>query len=897
MMRRSVRSWLWRIPVEQEVDEELAFHVEMRTRELIAQGMDPRAARDAAGRRLGDRRRIAQVCVSAGRRRNRAMRLTLWIDEVRLDLRFALRQLRAAPAFSAVAILTLALGIGANSAIFALADAVLLRPLPYPGSDRLVLVEERSRNATGTLRSRIAPWNVEDWRERNRTFEDLAAVYVPPGGGGPALTVADGSPEIVPNQNVTATFFDVLGIRPILGRTFQAADETSGDRYVILGEAFWRARLGADSSIVGRALSFDGRLHTVVGIVPADFQFMRPASMWTLLRRPDDDGRRLRALQVIGRLQPDATPDTARDDLTIIADALAAQFDDTRQDRIVTVEPFRTRLVSAELRRMALLFAAVVGFVLLICCVNVANLLLARSAVRAREIAVRAALGAGRIRIVRQLLIESVALGVLGALAGAAIGAAILAGLVPLLPERLLPAGITLVFDSRVAVFCGVTALVSGLLFGLVPAWQAAGGVPTRSLADDSRTSTGRLGTLRNLFVAGQTAAAVLLLCGAGLLLRTLLAVETFSPGYRAEAASVLTMDVTVYRTATLGGSRFQEEDAWLSFFEAVEQEVGSVPGVAGVAWATTLPVGDTQTGGQPFRFAEDVSVDEDELPSADYQIVSPSYFATVGVPIIAGRVFTSRDSDGSTPVAIVSEAFVRRHLGGRNPLGVRVKVGRFATPGMIEREIVGVAGQVKGQPDETEDLVQLYVPNAQDVWAESYLIVRAAAGPVAPLTPAIRRALARVERGLPVRSIKTLDEVAAEATERYWFRALLVGTFAVLALTLAMIGVFGVLAYAVQQRRREFGVRMALGASSGRVMRMVFGDAARLVAISIAVGVVAAASLGRPLSAFLFRVAPLDPVTYASVAAVVGITAVVAIAAPALRATRVDPLVVLRSD
>lgn len=452
-------------------------------------------------------------------------------------------------------------------------------------------------------------------------------------------------------------------------------------------------------------------------------------------------------------------------------------------------------------------------------------------------------------------------------------------------------------FDARVAVFCCAASLLAALLFGLAPAWQAAGGARTRILADDSRTSTGRLGTLRNLFVAGQTAAAVLLLCGAGLLLRTLLAVETFSPGYRAEASSVLTMDVTVYRTATLGGSRFQEEGSWLSFFDAVEREVGAVPGVAGVAWATTLPVGDTQTGGMRFRLPEAVGVHEDDLPQADYQIVSPSYFSTLGVPIVAGRAFTKRDSGGSPAVAIASEAFVRRHFAGRNPLGVRVQVGRFANDEVVEREIVGVAGQVKGRPDETEDLVQLYVPNAQDVWAESYLIVRAAPGPVAPLTPAIRGALARVESGLPVRSVKTLDDVSSEATEHYRFRALLVGTFAGLALALAMIGVFGVLTYSVQQRRREFGVRLALGATAGRVLRMVFGDAARLIAVSLVAGVVAAAALGRVMSAFLFGVPPLDPVTYLSVAGLVALAGVAAIVAPALRATRVDPMLVLRSD
>ena len=555
---------------------------------------------------IGNLNRLKRTCADIGRKRDREMRLTQWLDEVRNDARFAWRQLKTSPGFTLVATLTLALGIGANSAMFALADAALLRPLPYPGSDRLVLIEERAANARGTLRSRIALANFHDWTAGNRTFEVMAAFYAPPGGGGPAVTVADGSSEIIPNQNVTARFFEVLGVTPILGRTFQPSDEAGGD-VVVMSEGFWRTRFGGDPTIVGRGLSFDGRVHTVIGIVPADFQFLRPASMWTLLRRPDGAGeRRLSTLRVIGRLERGVTPAAARTDLTTIADSLAEQFGDTRTGRIVTVEPFRNELVGRELRLTSMLFLGVVGFVLLMCCANVANLLLARATVRSRELSVRAALGAGRVRIIRQLLTESVALGALGGLAGAGVAGLIIAAAPSLIPPGLLPPGIALRFDGRIVVFCAATALGVSVLFGLAPAWQATAGSLAAQMTGGGRSVTGRGGRFRRVLLAGQTAAAVLLLCGAGLLLRSLLAVEDFDPGYRAPADALLTMDVTVYRNASANGSRFRDEDTWLSFFDGVQQEVARVPGVRGVAWATTLPVGDSQTGAQRVRIAGD---------------------------------------------------------------------------------------------------------------------------------------------------------------------------------------------------------------------------------------------------------------------------------------------------
>jgi putative ABC transport system permease protein len=891
-MKRSLRSWVWRVPIEQEVEEELALHAELRRRE--GRPLDPQELED-----------VRRACLVIARQREQKRRASQLLDELWGDVRFALRQLRQAPGFAAVAVLTLALGIGANSAIFALADATLLRSLPYAHADRLVVVEERSSNHRGTLASRIAPLNVRDWNDETRSFEVMAAVYVPPGGGGPALTGTDGTPEIVPNHTVTARFFDVFGVQPLVGRTFREADEVSRTGVVVISESLWRTRFGADRRIVGRAFSFDGQPRTILGVVPADFQFVRDAGMWTLYQRPREDrGRTVFAgLRVVARLEPGSRLDAAQSELNVVADRLARAYGDTRPGRHVTVSPMRTFLIGDELRRTSMLFLGVVACVLLLCCANVANLLLARASARAREIAVRSAIGAGRLRIIRQLLTESLVLAGLGGAFGAAIGAAILGVAPGVIPAGLLPGAVTLEFDARLLAFCAGTALVVGVLFGLAPAWQSARIPQAQALTSETRSATGRGGSLRRLLVVLQAAAAVLLLCGGGLLLRTLLVLDGFSSGVGAAGESVLTMDVTQTRGAN--GLERRSAESQLAFYTAVQQEIGRVPGVRGVAWGTTLPLGNAQVGWQRFQIVGDPPRPEAEAPRANYQIVSPSYFATVDLRIVEGRAFTARDSARSEPVCIVSEAFVRRFLGGRHPIGQRVAVARFGdaasgrdtgTNGTAERVIVGVATQVKGRADETEDQAQIYVPNAQDVWREAYLLVRTG-GRVGAHVGAIRAAIARVDPHLPVRTVQTLETVAREATARYRFRAVLVVMFAGLALALALGGLFGVMAYGVQQRQREFGVRLALGAAPAHVLQLVMREAALVVAGGIVIGLAAAAAAGQSLAAFLFGVQPRDPVTFTAVAAVLVLTAAAAAGVPAWRAARVDPATAFRDE
>ncbi len=886
-MKRSLRSWLWRVPLEQEVDEEIAFHVEMRTRELIARGHDPATARAMAVHHLGDVKRLKRTCVDIGRKRDREMRITQRFEEFGADVKFALRQLKSAPGFTLVAAVTLALGIGANSALFALADATLMRPLPYPEPDRLVMVWERNPKVPRAPASML---NLRDWNEQNHTFELMAAISLGLGGG-PLLSGPDGALESAERQQVSARFFDVLQVTPVAGRTFQTADE--GSNVVVLTEGLWRRRFAGDPALIGRDVRLNGQPYTVVGVVADEVRFRRPAEMWTLMPPPPAsfNSRGARFLEVIGRLKRDVTIENAEADLAVVADQLAREFPATNKDWGISIAPLREGLMGAELKLTSLVLLGVVGFVLFMCCANVANLLLARASVRARELAMRSALGAGRRRIVRQLLTESVTLAAIGGVLAIGVGATILKLAPALIPPGALPSTVTLAFDGRVVMFCAVAALVVGLVFGLVPAWQATSASLVQTLGTESRSATRKGGRFRNLLAAAQVASAVLLLCGAGLLLRTLLVLDTLESGYRADGDSVLTLDFSV--PAPGPGAA----EGLLQFYDSVEREISGLPNVRSLGWASSLPWGNSELGRWPFEIVGDTPIEADRRPNAEYTVASQGYFRTLDIPIVAGRGFTEHDTREATPVCVVNEAFVRRHLGGRNPIGARVSVKPSFLSTAAVREIVGVARQVKGQPDAPDEMLQIYVPLSQLPYGDVFLVVQATAGPPGALVPAIRAAVARYNANVPVRRIRTVADLAGEATAGYRFRAVMVAAFAALALVVATVGVFSVLAYSVEQRNREFGVRIALGATTGHLLHLVMNSAAAVIVGGGLVGLALSAALSQSIATFLFGVQPLDPMTFALVVAVLAVTAAIATAAPALRALRVDPVVAFRSD
>jgi putative ABC transport system permease protein len=886
-MKRSLRSWLWRVPLDQEIDEELSLHLDLRTRELVDRGMDPREARELALRRMGDVSRVRQTCVDVGRKRDREMRIMRWLDELRSDVRFAVRQLRSAPVFTLIAATTLALGIGANSAIFALVDATLLRPLPYGDPGRLVAINETDDKGQRTW---VSPLTMQDWNARTRSFERIAGFT--PSVGGMVMAGADGNAETVPRQWVSTGIFDVLGVKAIAGRTFLADDEQRRAPVVVMSEAFWRTRFNADPTVVGREIRLDGDLWTVVGIVPQDFQLVAPSSLWAL--RPfvnmQPRMRSARLLAAVGRLKPDVSIAAASDDLSAVAAGLASEFPQTNAGRGVRLEALHAALIGGDLRRTSMLFLAVVGFVLLICCANVANLLLARATVRSRELAVRAALGAGRRRIIRQLLTESLVLSVIGGALGIGVGALIMDAAPAVIPEGLLPAAVKITFDLRVVAFCAGTALFVGLLFGIFPAWQATGISTPASVGADTRTTIGG-GKLRALLVMGEVATAVLLLFGAGLLLRSLVAVDSFDRGYRAD--SVLSMLVDPL------GSKYPTPEALQQFFEQVEAEVRAAPGVRDVAWTSSLPLDVFDYGTLSYEIEGDPPASDARRPNTEYQIVSPTYFSTLDLPIVAGRPFDRRDTRDGVPVCIVNEAFARS-LNGRSPIGLRVALRPTETPDAkpVLREIVGIARQVKGRPDEPKDFVQIYMPIPQVLSDDIFLVVRPASGKAAALAPSVRAAISRIDKEqlVSIRNVVTLDRIDWAATGRHRFRAVMVGAFAALALMLAMVGVFGILAYSVQQRVRDFGLRRALGASTGDVMRLVVSSATRVVAAGAVIGLALAAISGRLIATMLFGVEPLDLPTFALVAVVLVLTSALAIAGPAWRAARIDPAVALRA-
>jgi len=906
MMKRSLRSWLWGVPIDREVDEELAFHVEMRTRELVERGVDPRIAREMVLARVGDVARLKRTCVDLGRKRDREMRLTQWLDELRTDVRYAIRQLRVAPGFTLVATLTLALGIGANSAMFALADAALFRPLPFRDPDRLVIVDEWGPQQQA--RSRIELLNFREWATESRTFESMAAVWIPGTGGGPTLTGADGTPEIIPGQSVTASFFEVLGVRAIVGRTFLPTDETTDPSVAVLSEGFWRRRFAADPTLVGREITLDGRSITVIGIVPSDIQFTpglsflsqgaSVSSVWMLLPAPKSgmagDARGqcgvCRLLQVVGRMKAGTSIEAAQSDLTLLANTLASQNGSGRPRRVL-VTSLRDSMIGRDVRLTSMLLLGVVGLVLALCCANVANLVLARGTARARELAVRAALGAGRRRIVMQLITESLVLATLGGLLGALLGAFLLDAAQSSIPSNLLPAAVVLGFGGRIAAISIVTALVVGVLFGFVSAWRVTGFSVTEGLTAESRTATGRGGWLRHAIVAGEVTVAVIVLCGAGLLLRTLVVLDSFEPGYGAQRDRLLSVLVSV--PGLTPGSRYPSRESVLHLYEAIDREVRAIPVVGSVGWATTLPLGGSQIGRTAFDIAGAPPPPDGVRPQADLQIVSATYFDTLELPIISGRAFTDDDRSSTTPVCIVNEAFARRHFPGRNAIGERIHVGFD----VVDREIVGVARQVKGRPDEVEAFVQVYVPIPQNTWPSAYLIVRVTDGDATALAPAVRAAIAKVDPRQAVNNVITFAGIAGTATERYRFRALLVGTFGTLALLLAMVGVFGVLAYSVQQRTRELGVRIALGATPVSVIVLVLSGPGRVVAVGTVLGLSIAAGLGRAILSFLFGVQPFDLITFVVVGGVLVVTAVIAMATPAIRAMRIDPVEAFRVE
>lgn len=732
----------------------------------------------------------------------------------------------------------------------------------------------------------VAPLNFLDWSEQNTVFASMAAVS----GGSRTLHTVEGGAERIPGQSVSLSFFDLFGIRPVAGRTFGAEDGREGAKVVVLSERLWRNRLGADPKLVGSTVPLDGELFTVIGIVPARFQILYKSDLWTpFIPRRSPEQRRMHYLQVFGRLKQGVTFAQASAGMAPIAENIARIAPDTNKGWGITVEPLRQALVGQDLRITSLTLAAVAGFVLLMACANIANLLLARGVGRTREIAVRASLGGSPARILRQLLTESVLLSAIGGAAGIVLARIILRAAPAWLPEDTLPVSITLDWDARVAAFALIATLLTALLFGIAPAWQASRISLTEALRAAGRGFTGQGGAFRSGLAIAEIAVAVMLVVGAGLLLRTVVALDRVDPGYYAD--HVLTM----YTTLPL--ARYKTPERALQFYQAAEREMASLPGVRSVGLGFSLPMDGWEIG-QGFTVVGAPAVGEAEEPAAHYQMVNAKYFETLGIRSVRGRVFTEHDDAAATPVCIVNEELVRRYLKGMQPIGahIRVQAMDMGGPKPVVREVVGVVHQVKISGPAEKDEQEIYVPITQNPWFGASIAVRTAGDPLA-LAPAVKAAIARVDKEQAVTRVRTMDEVAAQSMAQPRFRAQLVGSFGALALVLAAIGIFGVLAFSVSQRTREFGIRMALGARSADVLRMVAGSGLRIALTGIAIGLAGAAALTRSLAALLYGVKPADPVTFVAAPLVLAVVALLACAAPALRASRVDLAEALRQE
>jgi putative ABC transport system permease protein len=799
---------------------------------------------------------------------------------LRQNLRYAVRQLIRSPGFTAIAVLTLGLGIGANTAIFSVVNAVLLRPLPYPEPSRLVSVaEQRPSGATNV----VSYPNFLDWR-KDGALESVAL--------GRTLSFNVGGaegPERIAGALVSADYFKVLGLAPAAGRYFLGGEDTPGkDGVAVIGHGLWQRRFGGDPGVVGRTLTVDGQPLTIIGVAPAGFRYPEETELWTPVSRDEPallEERGLHAYEVIGRLHPDQTLESAAARLHALAARLAVEYPASNRGWGVGLTPLHESLVRG-LRPTLLLLMGAVGFVLLIASANVAGMMLARGASRRRELAIRAALGAGRWQLVRQLLTETALLTFLGGVLGVAFAMWGVDALLSLAPEGLHPTDAA-VMDGTVLAFTFGVAAVTSLVFGLLPAVQTARRGGEASLQESGRTTGGvdRQRT-RRVLVAGEIALALLLLVGAGLMVQSFRRLLAVNPGFR-------TANVVSARLSLPRGRRDSMEI--VGFYRELVNRARALPGVTAATAVAYLPLSregarySFSVEGQPFP-------DPTQRPSSSFNVVTPGYFSTLDIPLLQGRDLTSRDDWGAPTVVVVNRTLARRFWPGENPVGKRLTLDDEPDEPSDWMTVVGVVGDVRHLSLVDEIMPQIYAPEAQVGLEEMALLVRTPLDPSA-VAPAIREVVASLDPEVPVADIHRLTQIrdASISTDR--FRTLLLGAFGALALGLAIIGVYGVISYGVLQRTREIGIRVALGAQRAEILRLVVGEGIVTVAGGIVAGLVAGAALSRVLVTLLYQVTPWDPATFASIAVVIAGVALGACVLPARRALRVDPATTLRSE
>ncbi|HEX6045964.1 MAG TPA: ABC transporter permease [Pyrinomonadaceae bacterium] len=871
---------------EQEIVEELAQHLDDVYHRAMAKGLSDQESKQVALRELADAEEFKRIQkpyreapVPGG-----AGRSNLLADLIQ-DLRYAARMQRKNPGFTIVAIIALALGIGANTAIFSVVNTVLLRALPYKDPDRLVMVWEDATKQ-GYPRDTPAAANFVDWRSQNTVFEGMAAIIDESFN----LTGA-GDPERLEGRRVSANLFSLLGVEPQIGRTFtNEEDQPGSNKVAVLSYGLWQRRFGGDNSIVGKSLSLNGETYTVVGVMPASFQF--PTSddaLWAPIAFTQEDAanRNRHYLQVVARMKPGISLEQAQTEMSTIAARLAQQYPDSNTDLGAAVTSLHEQLVG-DIRPALLILLGAVGLVLLIACANVANLLLARAAVRQKEIAVRVALGARRSRLIRQFLTESILLSTIGGIAGLAIAYGGLVLLRAFIPENISQAK-QVSIDPKVLGFTFLVSTLTGLIFGLAPALQAARFNQTETLKEGGRDSaTGSSGKrIRGLLVMAEVAVSLVLLIGAGLLINSFLRLRNVDPGFRAD--NLLTMRVVLPETKY---SEFQPRSA---FYTDLVRRVESLPGVKSAAVTTNLPL---------YRQGNSIGITIEGQPPPPpgkenivvTRIVSPRYFETMSIPLLSGRGFTAQDTTTTPRAVVISETMARRYWPGEDPIGKRIGTGRIQRP-EDWTQVIGVVKDVRQFELAVDARPQMYLPHTQrGFFPSDDLVVKTDIDP-ASMASTVRNAVWEIDKDQPVSNIRTMEEILLDSIARQRFSMLLLAIFAAVALALAAVGIYGVMSYSVAQRTHEIGIRMALGAQTGAVLKLAVGYGLKLVIAGVVIGLIAAFALTRVMATLLYGVTATDPATFTLISLLLIFVAALASYIPARRATKVDPIIALRYE
>jgi putative ABC transport system permease protein len=880
-----LRGMLRRNRLDRDLDEELRSHFEMRAADNLAAGMSPAEARYEARKRFGN--------ITLLKEDTRNADIIGWLDVAARDFRYALRLLQRSPGFSAVSILTLALGIGANTAIFCVINSVLLHPLPYHDPVGLVMVWETNSQHPNPHNT-VSPPNFLDWQSRNTVFSNMAFIFDERDN----LT-GIGDPEEVVVQDVSTNFFSLLGVNPILGPGFTPENGKPGhDNVVILSFGLWKERFAGDPAIVGKSVLLNGHPETVVGVAPRNFQwFIKDGSltgakpqMWSPFVFPQafHDHKQIgRFLTVAARLKPGVAYSQAQTEMSTIAAQLEQEDPDFDGHWGVNVVSLRDQ-ISGDLRPALLILFGAVAFVLLIACANVSSLLLARAASREREMAIRTAVGASHWRIARQLLMESLLLALIGGGIGVALAVWGTNALLAASPRNLLDLS-AVSMDLRVLLFAVAATLLAGLLFGFLPSYISGRSRIAETLKEGSRgsSSASRRTFAHNAFVVAQLGLALVLLTGSGLLIRSFVRLMGVDPGF--DTAHLLTFKIVLPR------SKYGTDQLRIAFFQQLLARISTVPGVRSATMESFPPL--TGLGAATgVRLLSKPSLALSDLPVANVRVLGSDYFDTMSIPLRAGRLFNTQELAAEKHVTIINQAFADKYLHGVNPLGQKAVI-YMKSPAEAENqpsEIIGVVGDVHQLGLDTAPLPTVYWPHSELVMSGMTILARTSNDPLALLST-IRNQLQQLDPELPMAAVATMDQLLADSLSRSRFTMFLLGIFAAVALLLAAVGIYGLIAYSVTQRTQELGIRIAFGAQRHDVLRLVLAQGTRLTLLGLALGILAALALSRLLATLLFGVTATDPLTFAGVVVLLALVALAACFIPAHRATRVDPMVALR--